>query len=271
MGKLSDLQCVQLDLLREFVSICEREKLRYYLVEGSMLGAVRHKGFIPWDDDIDVAMPRADYNIFLKKAKELSKPYKLTTFMDHEHYWMTAILWNTDVKVLMTNATESIEKFAWIDVIPLDGMPDGKFSQKLHYMHFYYYRALFQASNFSKIVNVNRPRPFYERFFIKLFQIFPLEKMLDSRRIGMRMHRIMSKYDFDKSNFVIQMISDYKMKELVPREWFGEGRTFQFENLKVSGVLNAEAYLSQIYGEYMKMPPQEKRIGKHSITLIKKG
>ena len=84
------------------------------------------------------------------------------------------------------------------------------------------------------------------------------------------MHRIMSKYDFDKSNFAIQMISDYKMKELVPREWFGEGKMIQFENLKVSGVLNADAYLSQIYGEYMKMPPEEKRVGKHSITLIKK-
>lgn len=69
MNKLSDLQKVQLDIFKEFIRVCNLLNLRYFLVEGSMLGAKRHNGFIPWDDDIDVAMPRKDYEIFLEKSK----------------------------------------------------------------------------------------------------------------------------------------------------------------------------------------------------------
>ena len=131
MGNLSDLQRAQLNLLSVFVSICESEKLRYYLVEGSMLGAIRHKGFIPWDDDIDVAMPRRDYEIFVHKANQLlCNQYKLTTHLDNDHYWMTAILWDNECKVKLSNAVESIIKNAWIDIIPLDGMPEKPIKQK---------------------------------------------------------------------------------------------------------------------------------------------
>lgn len=270
MNKLSDLQKVQLDIFKEFIRVCNLLNLRYFLVEGSMLGAKRHNGFIPWDDDIDVAMPRKDYEIFLEKANsKFFAPYHLTTYKDKEHYWMTAILWNTDVRVQLNNATETIIKFAWIDIIPLDGMPDNSILQKLHYTHFYLYRVLFQASHFSKIVNVSRPRPWYEKLCIKLFQTVKLENLLDSTKIGNRLHAIMQTYNYDSSNNVVSFISDYKMKEIMPKDWYGKGKKFKFETIQANGVANADMYLKHLYNDYMIFPPIEKQKGKHSAIILK--
>ena len=86
-AKLSNVQLTQLEILKEFIRVCNDLHLQYFLVEGSMLGAVRHKGFIPWDDDIDVAIPREDYEIFLKEANsKLKSPYYLGTFNDDNFY-----------------------------------------------------------------------------------------------------------------------------------------------------------------------------------------
>ena len=185
MPEISELQRCQLGILKVFTEICEKHKLRYFMAEGSMLGTYRHKGFIPWDDDIDVSMPRRDYEKFQEIAKEtLPEPYKLTNYKDEGHYWMTAILWDTSRNVVLSNATEKIVRHPWIDVAPLDGMPNGRIRQRLHYAHYYLYRAIFQASHFSKIVNVQRQRPLYERICIKMCQLVNVEKLLVSTKWG---------------------------------------------------------------------------------------
>ena len=78
----------------------------------------------------------------------------------------------------------------------------------------------------------------------------------------------MSKYDYDTSDYVMQMISEYQMKELMPGEWFGQGEKYLFEDLEVIGVSNANAYLKQLYGNYNKLPPEKERIGKHNVEVI---
>lgn len=267
--QLSELQKIQLGIFYEFTCACKTLGLRYYLVEGSMLGAVRHQGFIPWDDDIDVAMPRRDYELFQEKAGEtLGNSFRLSTYEDDKHYWMTAVLFDTRYRVRLKNATREIDSYAWIDVIPLDGMPRGGLRQKLHYYHFYGYRILYQMSHFSEIVNVNRERKPLERLAIAVLRLFNVEQLLDSRRICKRLHSVLSKYDFDGSDFGMQFISDYKLRELMPRAWFGDGTEYTFENVRANGVANADGYLSQLYGDYMTMPPVEKRIGKHSVELL---
>lgn len=267
---LSELQILQLNLLKEFVRVCNELELRYYLVEGTMLGAKRHHGFIPWDDDIDVGMPRKDYLRFIKEApKYLDKRYLVSNYDREDHYWMTVILFDTENKVKLKNASEEIIKYAWIDVIPLEGMPSGAWRQKLHFKHFYIYRVLYQISHFSKIVNVNKPRPGYQKAFIKFLEITHIEHLFNSKKLGDKLHKVIAKYDFDSSDYVMQVISEYNMKELMPREWFGKGEKYTFEGLETVGVSNADAYLKQLYGDYMKLPPEEKRIGKHNVELIK--
>lgn len=265
---LSELQKVQLSILHEFVRVCSELKVRYFLVEGTMLGARRHHGFIPWDDDIDVSMPRKDYETFLKNANvHLKDDYRLSTYLQDDHYWMTGILFKTDVPVVLNNASEKISSYAWIDVIPLDGVPTGKFRQKIHFYHYYLYRLLYQISHFSKIVNVNKRRPWYEKAGISILGKINLEKRLNSVKIAKRLHKVISKYDYDSCDCVTSYTSEYKFKEFVPREWYGEGKKVQFEDIEVIGVAEDDKYLTQLYGDYMSLPPKEKQIGKHNVAI----
>lgn len=269
--QLSDLQKLQLEILKEFIRVCDALNLRYYLVEGTMLGAQRHQGFIPWDDDIDVGMPRKDYEIFQREAPKLLNPrYFMSNHRNNEkHYWMTIILFDKQNKVILSNATEKIESHVWIDVIPLEGMPDGAFRQKLHFYHYYYYRVLYNISHFSKIVNVNKPRPLPEKMVIKLLSIINPEKHINSVKVCDKLHKVLSKYDFDKSKYVMQIISEYKMKELMPREWFGNGKDYVFEGISAVGVSDSDKYLTKLYGDYLRLPPVEKRVGKHNAEIIR--
>lgn len=268
--ELSDLQKIQLQILTQFIRICDELKLRYYLTEGSMLGAQRHQGFIPWDDDIDIGMPRKDYEIFQKEAHNyLNSRYFLSNHRNNdEHYWQMMILFDKNNKVRLGNATEEVDTFAWIDIVPLDGMPNNAVRQWLHFCHCYFYRNIYQISHFSKIVNVKRSRPLIERIVIKIISILNAEKYIDSVKAGDKLHKILSKYDFDKSKYVMQILSAYNMKELMPREWFGKGTKYKFESLEVVGVDQPDNYLTQIYGDYMKLPPKEKQIGKHNAQIV---
>lgn len=268
-SNLSRIQIIQLDILKEFIRVCDKLNLRYYMVEGSMLGTVRHHGFIPWDDDIDVAMPRKDYLIFQKEAnKYLGAPYCLGTYQDDNFYWMTAILFNKNVKMRLHNASKVVNTYAWIDVIPLDGAPNSHIMQKVHYCHFYFYRAMYQLSHFSSIVNVNKERPLIEKTILSVFKFVNLESKLDSIKICDRLHKILCKYSFDDTKYVMSYISDYKLKELMPKEWYGAGKYYTFEDINVRGVLEADKYLSKLYGDYMKLPSQDKQTGKHNAAIV---
>lgn len=265
---LSNLQKAQLNILHEFVRVCNELKLRYFLVEGTMLGAKRHHGFIPWDDDIDVSMPRKDYEIFLKRANaHLKDDYRLSTYLQKNHYWMTGIMFKIDVPVVLNNASEKVSSYAWIDVIPLDGVPSGKFKQIMHFYHYYLYRIFFQISHFSKIVNRKKGRLWYEKIAISILEKTNLEKRLNSIKIAKRLHKVISKYDYDSCDCVTSYTSEYKFKEFMPRAWYGNGKKVQFEDIEVIGVSEDDKYLRQLYGDYMKLPPKEKQIGKHNAVI----
>ena len=131
--QLQKMQEVEIDLFKAFIEVCQKLQLKYYLLGGTLLGAVRHKGFIPWDDDIDVGMPRKDYEIFIQKAQDLLP----------EHYFVQTLYSEPTIpynfcKIRNSNTTfveYSIKKLninhgVYIDVFPLDGYPNDKKEQK---------------------------------------------------------------------------------------------------------------------------------------------
>ena len=127
--EMTALKKIEVEILKEFVAACDELGLRYYLLGGTLLGAIRHQGFIPWDDDIDVGMPRQDYEIFLEKGQELlSKNLFIQHLRSEENYLLPfAKIRNSDTAFIQDSVKKrSMNHGIFIDVFPLDGYPEGK-------------------------------------------------------------------------------------------------------------------------------------------------
>lgn len=257
MNKLRKLQLVELDLVREFIKICQNNNLRYYMLGGTLLGAIRHKGFIPWDDDIDIGMPRQDYEQFLQI---ITKTNNKKMIVDHytinpETLIYITRLENSEFKIKDKSAEEEKVRNAWIDIFPMDGMPNNLLVRQFHKIHLLYLRMLFKYSIFSKFVNQkNKDRPIYEKILIKLGQLFKFEKNLSKQKCLQKLDKVMKKYEFDNSNYVINFMGAYKFKEMFPKKIYTNTEMYQFEDIKLCGPKNYDHVLKQLYGDYMKEP-----------------
>ena len=261
--ELRDIQEAALEILIETVRICDKYKLTYYISGGTYLGAVRHKGFIPWDDDVDVAMPRRDYNRFLKIApKELRSPFRLVHYRNGKdviHYSAKV----EDDRYHLIDQTASIprEVSLWIDIFALDGLPENHVLCELHKFRLLCLRGLFKLSLFDQIVmQSNHDRPWYENAVISIAKVIDFSKFLSPYKRMAALDRALSKYDFYKSSHIMNFMGSYKFKSIMDRrEIYADGAYYPFEGHFFRGPKAYDKYLKQIYGDYMKLPPEDKR------------
>ncbi len=266
--KLSKLQEAELIIFKEFIRICEANSLKYYIWGGSFLGAVRHKGFIPWDDDIDVAMPRKDFEKFIEIASEqLPDDMYLSTYKrGAEHVTLVAQIFNKQKDFILNNATKKVRTGAWIDILVIDGAPKPGIKKKIFGMRYMYFRMLNQFAHFDEIVNLNKKRPWYEKMAIKFAQITKIEKRLNPIKIGDKFHKFLKSNDYDENNFVATFMGAAKMGEIIPKDFIGEGKQYKFEDIIVIGPDKYDEYLKHFYGDYMTPPPIDAR-NRHNVTL----
>ena len=148
------LQLIELDILKRTKKILDDNNLRYYMLGGTLLGAIRHEGFIPWDDDIDIGIPRNDYEKFLSIAQnKLKYPYELQISKNSNGKYYYARIVNNDYKLLRKVGYKDAIISCWIDVFPLDGVPDKKINFKIWKCSAKFMYKLFIASDFSYFVN----------------------------------------------------------------------------------------------------------------------
>lgn len=264
--KLSKLQEEELKIFKAFKEICENHALKYFICGGSFLGAVRHEGFIPWDDDIDVAMPRPDFEFFLEIApKLLPEHLYLSTYKRGEkHITLVAQIFNKNECFTLNNSAKKMKTGAWVDILVIDGAPKAGMARKFFGLKYMYYRMMNQFAHFDEIVNLNKIRPWYERAAIKFAQITKIEKSLDPVKIGDRFHRFLKKNPYETSTEVATFMGAAKMREILPKKVYGEGTDYIFENTMVKGPDMADVYLSHFYGDYMTPPPEHLR-NKHNV------
>jgi len=269
-SKLRKLQLIELDILKVFADICEKYHLRYILCGGTILGAIRHKGFIPWDDDLDVAMPRSDYDKFANVVKdELGSRYQFLSFKTDESYHRN---FNriVDTKVIVHNASNSKEllECAWLDIFPLDGMPDNKINQMIHFWRMTFKRFLFYASCFEEMVNLNRPgRPWYQQAAIKFLSVTHFGSKMNTKKLMFSIEKGLKKYDYDKGEWIVSFFGSYMTKEIFEKKLIGNRTKYKFESLMLYGPDLYDEFLSHFYGDYMKVPPDAQK-DKHNITEI---
>lgn len=263
--KLSQIQTLELDIMRELLPIFERENIRYFMQGGTMLGAVRHHGFVPWDDDIDIGILRPDYERFLELCKTvLPEHLKLRTYKDdsYHHYYFSRVV-DTRYHIRRSGGMEERQEELWIDIFPLDGMPENKIKNFLHKVHLVFYRFLYSLSCFTRI-NIQRPgRPLLHRFLIRAVLVTRADRIfagLDSRKLLDKIDILLKKYPVDQTVEIINFMGDNHIRGY-SGECYGIGETcgYVFEDLELSGLKDYDYYLQALYGNYMEFPPAEKR------------
>lgn len=259
---LEELKQIELRLLMQIHKICTEQNFRYYLVGGTLLGAVRHKGFIPWDDDIDIGMPRADYEKFIDFCILNDVPFRLVcnkTHANYGHLFAKAVDQNT-VLVETVGRKDSTEMGVCVDIFPLDGLADSYEEARASLNKSRFERELLVAANWGRFSRSKTRAVYYEPI---RFAFFCLSRLCSLRKL---IRRIESKYSadgFDKSKFVACVCGVYRNREIVEYDVFSEYIMLPFEGEQFRCPKGYDRYLSSIYGDYMQLPPVDKRVTHH--------
>ena len=248
---MEEAKVIRLEILKELDSFCSSHNIRYYLAFGTLIGAIRHNGYIPWDDDVDVWMPRPDLDKFMEEYHSDGK-YKLSHNRNpsDEHMWGFARL--IDTRTTMKLGSHSILGVN-VELYPLDGFPEeGE-----------------KRNNFVR--NLKYLRAINSRMIVKVFGLVA-ENKWPFKKIKLRVlqrfinyyTKFGSKYSYNESVDVVAIFdTPYKLKPF-KRDWFGLGIKHKFETLELMVPVKFHEVLTTIYGDYMTPPPIEEQVPSHN-------
>lgn len=261
MENIDLLHKVDMEIVKKVVEICDRHQLRYYMLGGTMLGAIRHKGFIPWDDDVDLGMPRDDYEEFLRIAPdELPPVMKVVNYRNTPdyQYYITRVL-HTMTKVEEERiGNQNRYTNASIDIFPIDGTPNCKIARWIYFLRVLYHRALMSLC-YKDSIDRKRKRGTAEKLLLWFMERVPVEKLTTPYREKCKIDKLLRSQSVEKSKYIGNIMGAYRTREIVPREFYGEGAYYPFEDMQLRGLEMYDAYLSYTYGDYMKLPAPEQR------------
>ena len=256
--QLKTLQTLELEMFKEFTNICAKLDLKYYLLGGTLLGAIRHQGFIPWDDDIDVAMPRSDYDVFIEEAqKHLSPHLFLQTFTSDPDYPANfAKIRNSNTTFIESSVAKChINHGVYIDVFPLDFYPSSA-GEKIFKL-----KNSFLKLRINCALGINKGHLL--RRLAKLVSIL----FIPSRTIALKKREALFKSVKDRT-LLANHCGAWGKREIVPAEWYAEGCEVKFEGLTAVAPKEYDKWLTQVYGDYRQLPPKEKQIAHHYVDVL---
>ena len=272
MERLREAQLALLDLLKVFKTICEAEGIPYFLMGGTLLGAVRHGGFIPWDDDIDVALFRPDYDRFLETGRRY-----LPDGVAFAHYTLdpaypdyTMKLVNRHVTYVIERQTTHARQNAWIDIFPLDGAPGTPVGRFLQFRRLDYHRMLCSFHDIAD-VRIDPERSLWKRALVAFAQRVPVGRLVNPSAEKRAIDRVFRACPTETASLFGIYMGAYHGREVYPKAWFERGRSMEFEGESYQVPAGAEAYLQHLYGDYTRLPPPEQRVPKHHILDIEFG
>lgn len=255
------------DVLREFIDICKQQNYTYYVCGGTAIGAVRHHGIIPWDDDIDVAMPRPDYDKFLAFAKDYhSDKYEILTPYTTKDYPMYFAKFSNKQTSLIENADIPSLWGLYIDIFPIDGAADDKEQAAKDQARFRHemnkLECISTHNSFSQYLSLLGSIKQWGRFCRKTIGFFARQWYRGI--ILRRLEEICRRYDFATSRNVMVYSGSYGGREVLPKEWVSSKVEEPFETLTVDLYNGYDGYLRQLFGDYMQFPPESERVSHHT-------
>ena len=251
--KRSDAQEIIWAMMLELLPIFEENHYQYFIVGGTLIGAIRHKGFIPWDDDMDLAMYRKEYDRFLEEIPDKLPPHlKLHTYWNepsHKYYFARIV----DTRHTISRKGSQKERLenVWIDIFPLDSIPDDPIHRYFNMFRFMFTRLRYHMSTFDR-VNLNREgRSAGEKFFIWLIKTTGIGMKSDPGKWLDRIDRQAKRYSGKNTKWLMDYMGHYTLKEMFPRSWYGDGAMYEFEGKMLRGPYDADKLLTHFFGDYM--------------------
>jgi lipopolysaccharide cholinephosphotransferase len=264
------VQDLTMNTLNVFIDFCEKHHLRYYFTGGALIGVLRHKGFIPWDDDVDIGMPRKDFDKFHELIiNDMPEGFGLCNrFTDPNWHFAMSQFVDLKSEIEINLAERPRKAHIWIDIFPLDGLPSNKIARWLRVKDILLHRYLVQIAHISTQVDSHKKRPVYEKVILAFCKYVPIGKMLDTDKILDHLEVVLRKTDFYGSKYCGNMLGRYREREVVLTEWFGTPVDGPFEEQSVKIPEYSEKILTALYGDYMKLPLLENR-ETHNVKIIK--
>lgn len=259
---MTDLQEKQFEMLQAVDKVCEHLSIRYYLVCGSALGAVKYKGFIPWDDDLDIGMLRPDYEAFIENAQELlPKDYFLQNYRTDPAFpqVFSKVRDSGTTFIEKSSAKLPINHGVYIDVFPLDGYPHSK-------------GKMVRLEVLKKLYTLNAACAFQLPCNRSTRLFFGIERLLGFHRhtqqIMRKYEHLIASYPITGSRVLCNHGNWQGKLEYAPREQYGDGVWSVFEGMPVRIPAQYDAYLTQKYGNWRADLPQEQQVGHHYAEVI---
>lgn len=259
MEKTQELKNLLVDMLSWFHDFCVKNNLRYYIVGGTMLGAARHQGFIPWDDDIDIAMPDTDYKKLSELLKDAQGRYVLETpeTAAKDYFYSFSKIYDTHT-TLVENTKYNVKRGIYLDVFPLVGMGSSEEESLLNF------KKTEKINNLliSKVTGIRKGRSVLKNAVVALFRFVPLnEKKLLKKLVDSYFEN-----SYSDSSWVGNPVGAWRFKEIMPKDIIGKPTIYKFEGIEVFGVEKYDEYLTHLYGDWRELPPEDKRVSHHDYV-----
>ncbi|AHM57290.1 LicD family protein [Peptoclostridium acidaminophilum DSM 3953] len=268
MKKLRKVQLAELLILNEIARICDLNNIKYYLVGGTLLGAIRHSGFIPWDDDLDIAMERKDYDRFCSICKDqLHKDFYLQNHVTDKNFNMYISKVRLKDTLLVDKRVKNLKMHQgiYVDIFPLD------YSKKNTGTSLKIRASLIKVFFWIKVVKLKNAQP---NIFIKRLLKIPatiIAHFIPLALIDFLTNSLMTSED-EKAHYLVNFCSQYGYrKQTMNKHIYGDPIKVKFENNYYSAPAQYDFYLTRIYNNYMELPPRDKRRTIHEFVDVDLG
>lgn len=263
LENIDELREVLLELAVEVKQICDKLDLQYFLMGGTLLGAVRHQGFIPWDDDFDFVMPRNDYDKFIQYCSgELNAKYYLHCNETDPKFWFSYAKIRKNGTVLEEKSISKIDthKGIFVDIFPLDNVlnPDSSILDLQSNLVSQLTRIIYRKRGLAIKYNIN----IKQRILYLILKSFKIEGVAKIQR------RIMTIFNNRSTDYWIRFGNNYgHKKETMPKDKFLPSKYLEFEGILFKVPADYDYVLRRLYGDYMVLPPVEERKGRHALVV----
>lgn len=263
--ELEELKVLQMDVLSAVHQFCLEHDLRYSLACGTMLGAARHKGYIPWDDDIDIYLLREDYNRMMMEFPDLlDGNYKFCT-LERTKHWSLPYGKIVDTRTLLYEGDEHDNNMGVnIDVFPIDNVPDDecewkKYDKKRRNLYYIY-----DLRKYLHIFRVNKEKSIIRNIFAIFAKL--LISAVGKRYLAKIFQKMAIKYNSKETVRVFECVQGIYQKHPFPKSLFNNRIMMPFEDRQYMCFADYDAYLTNGFGNWRELPPVEKRVSHHSFT-----